>query len=514
ISPLPLLLTFVPPGSDGRPAACTRPRSVATGARASTSGPAASVHERAYSHSAARRSASSPAVESTIAVLISSSDEPSAAICSIACLTPCNLLFPRKLPSPVRRAPLPPPAPGSLTNPVAPRPPPRCSARSPRGSPSSASPIPSGTAPRRSSRARSPRVTCSAPSRLRLGARGTGGLADRLGSVRSFRAVGGAAAFVVATTAADSIRALGALGRPLGIAAVGQKRGDDPDHEQARDDEQTRKRRDLHEALDQELDRHEREHDGHRLVEVAETAYEPVDEHEQRSQPEQRENVPHPDEVGVAGDRERRRDRVDSEGEVGEDDRDQAEEDGRRVAAAAHVDEPPAAVIARLDGIDAAHEPDERVALGVEAALDAAKHPVGEPQQRHPEGVEQDLELVDERDAPEDGQTAHDESGRDPPEEQPGAVLAGHAEVAEEHEEDDEVVERERALDDVDGRVDEGVRAPGGQPQEGGGGERHTDPADRPDRRLTEARLAPAREEPQVEPQKDDQRDGEREPGD
>ena len=92
-------------------------------------------------------------------------------------------------------------------------------------------------------------------------------------------------------------------------------------------------RADVDEVLDQQLDADDAEHDGDRLVEVAEAADQALDEHEQGAQAEQREDVAHPDQERVAGDREGGRDRVDRERDVGEDDRREAEEQRRRVAA-------------------------------------------------------------------------------------------------------------------------------------------------------------------------------------
>jgi hypothetical protein len=54
------------------------------------------------------------------------------------------------------------------------------------------------------------------------------------------------------------------------------------------------------------------------------------------------------------------------------------------------------------------------------------------------------VELRDERRAGEDEQTAHDDRAEDAPEEHAVLVLGRHAERAEQHEEDEEVVDRQR----------------------------------------------------------------------
>ncbi len=91
-------------------------------------------------------------------------------------------------------------------------------------------------------------------------------------------------------------------------------------------------------------------------------------------------------------------------------------------------------------------------------------------------------------------------------------VLLGHAEVREEQDEDEQVVERERALDEVDGRVGDRVVLAGQHEHHDRGEQRDDEPADAPDHALAEARLAPAREEVQVDPEEDDRRDGQDDP--
>jgi hypothetical protein len=89
-----------------------------------------------------------------------------------------------------------------------------------------------------------------------------------------------------------------------------------------------------------------------------------------------------------------------------------------------------------------------------------------------------------------------------------GPLGAGDAEVREQQQEDEEVVERQRALDQVDGRV---VDRRGGVAQRGDD-RRHEQaehqPADRPDHALAERGLAPAREQQQVDEQQPDDHRG------
>ncbi len=119
--------------------------------------------------------------------------------------------------------------------------------------------------------------------------------------------------------------------------------------------------------------------------------------------------------------------------------------------------EPVLAVVLARDREDAAHPAHDEVLVRVDVLLDALEDPVGEHEQQHAEHVDDEVELLDQRDAAEDRQAAQHERGDDAPEQQPRAELLGHAEVREQQEEDEEVVERQRALDEVDGRVGDGV---------------------------------------------------------
>ena len=75
----------------------------------------------------------------------------------------------------------------------------------------------------------------------------------------------------------------------------------------------------------------------------------PGDEEEQRAQPEQRERVGDEHDVGVLGDAEHRRDRVQREQQVGAADRDQHQEQRRENAPAPRPDDDLAAVVVAGD---------------------------------------------------------------------------------------------------------------------------------------------------------------------
>src|SRR5205823_3454197 len=66
-----------------------------------------------------------------------------------------------------------------------------------------------------------------------------------------------------------------------GIPPVGSERGEDTDRDGEADDGQAGQRPEPVDVLGQQLDRHEGEHDGDGLVEVAKAPYQALDEHEQ-----------------------------------------------------------------------------------------------------------------------------------------------------------------------------------------------------------------------------------------
>ena len=109
------------------------------------------------------------------------------------------------------------------------------------------------------------------------------------------------------------------------------------------------------------------------------------------------------------------------------------------------------------------------------------------------------MELLEQRGAGQDRRAAQDQRRDDPPEQQPRALPLGDPEVGEQQQEDDEVVERERALDQVDGGVVDRVLGRGEQPHRDRHEQRQDQPADARKRRLAEARLAPAREDLHVD---------------
>ena len=196
----------------------------------------------------------------------------------------------------------------------------------------------------------------------------------------------------------------------------------------------------------------DRQDDRDRLVEVAEPLDQLLDEREQRPQAQQCERVGRPDRERVGRDRERGRDRVDRKGDVGRDELTSASSSGRRLALA----------LGRLKKCG----PSKSSLTGKTLRTMRTKKPFpgrcsrrrragsGRPEQKQQaEHVDDDVEALDQLDADQDREAAHDQRQHDAPEQEHRPVRVGHPEVREDQEEDEQVVERQRALDQVHGRV-------------------------------------------------------------
>jgi hypothetical protein len=98
------------------------------------------------------------------------------------------------------------------------------------------------------------------------------------------------------------------------------------------------------------------------------------------------------------------------------------------------------------------HEADDGVVLRVGRRLLLPHHPDAGVDEEDAEDVDDPVEAFDERGAECDHRHAHDERAHHAPEEYPVLVLRRHLEVAEDEQEDEEVIDRERQLDDVAGQ--------------------------------------------------------------
>ena len=233
-----------------------------------------------------------------------------------------------------------------------------------------------------------------------------------------------------------------------------------------------------------------------RLVEVAEAADEDLDDAQQRAQSEQRERVRGPDHDRVARDRECGRDRVDGERDVGHDDRDHHEQQRRAVQAAALAHEQAAAAEPTRGRDRAADEAQHEVPVRVGRLGGAAEGAVRDVQQQHAEPVDDDLEAIEQRHPDRDRDRAQHQRAGDADRDHTAAQLRRDREVPEQQREQEDVVERERALDQVHG----GPLAcrPARDGDAAGDDERERQPPDAPDDRLPPARCAAAGEQPQL----------------
>jgi MFS family permease len=155
---------------------------------------------------------------------------------------------------------------------------------------------------------------------------------------------------LMALAAASLGRRRPALGGTIGVAPIAEHGQRDADREGDQHDDEAGDGADLVEVLDQELHADHAEHDGDRLVEVAEAHDERLDEREQRAEPHQRERIRRPDREGVGRYGERGRDRIDGEGDVRRDHTGQGEEHRRGDAPPALVGEEPRAAEVLADG--------------------------------------------------------------------------------------------------------------------------------------------------------------------
>src|SRR5690606_24878794 len=137
----------------------------------------------------------------------------------------------------------------------------------------------------------------------------------------------------------------------------------------------------------------------------------------------------------------------------------------------------------------APHETKDRVRLRLDVVVVPLRHPDPREDEEGAEDVEDPVETLDEEGARADHGAAHDEGAEDPPEQHAVLVLLRDAEVPEDQDEDEDVVDAERLLDQVAcEELEPGVGAPEVVDPRAEG-ERQDHPEDAPDRRLPDADL-------------------------
>ena len=171
----------------------------------------------------------------------------------------------------------------------------------------------------------------------------------------------------------------------------------------------------------------------------------------ERAQAEDGEDVGGEDDERVAGDAEDGRDRVHGEDDVGafDDEQDQEQEGGLAPAVVAH--EEARAVVAAGDRQEAPDQPHDEVLLRRDLFVPGEQEADPGDDQERPEQVDQPVEAPEQRGAGEDERRAQHEGAEDAPEQHPVLQLLRHLEVGEDDQEDEQVVDRERVLDQVAG---------------------------------------------------------------
>ena len=103
---------------------------------------------------------------------------------------------------------------------------------------------------------------------------------------------------------------------------------------------------------------------------------------------------------------------------------------------------------------DPSDEPDQRVSVGFDPILTAgAEHPDTGDDQDAAEDVDDPVELADQQGAGGDHDAAHHDRAQDAPLEHPGLQRCRDIEILKDQDEDEEVVDAERQLDEVAGVV-------------------------------------------------------------
>jgi hypothetical protein len=120
-------------------------------------------------------------------------------------------------------------------------------------------------------------------------------------------------------------------------------------------------------------------------------------------------------------------------------------------------------------------------------------------EQEQAEDVEGGLERLEQRGADQDEHEPQEQREHDPPAEHRRLNLPRHREVTEDHREHEDVVERQRALEQVTRQVLGAGLAALPEPQPRAEHEREHQPAHRPDRRLAQGGRVVAGEHEQVD---------------
>lgn len=209
------------------------------------------------------------------------------------------------------------------------------------------------------------------------------------------------------------------------------------------------------EVHEQHLHADERQDQHQAVPEVAEDGHQPRDGEVQRPQAEDRERVRREHQERVLGNRQDCRDRIHREHDVRELDHHEGEQQRCRV-------QPAGAPHQKLRAVEFVGDRDEppqhpgREALAEvpgQALVVGAHHPDRRHQQRRAEHVEHPVERVEQRSPRADHETAQHDGPDDAPEEHPVLKPRRHAQEIEDDGHHEDVVDRQRPLEQVAGDV-------------------------------------------------------------
>ena len=171
------------------------------------------------------------------------------------------------------------------------------------------------------------------------------------------------------------------------------------------------------------------------------------------------------------------------------------------------------AVVALGDAEEPARRSQHDILLRVDVAAAVHRQLVGRVDEERAEKRDDPLEALHQLDAGEDEQQPHHDRAEDPPEENPILVHQGNREEAEDDHEDEDIVHRERFLDQIARQIDAPDLMSRPPPDQTIEDQRQADPEDRPPGRLLErGRVIVSMEYQQIQRQKQDDQHAERKP--
>ena len=245
-----------------------------------------------------------------------------------------------------------------------------------------------------------------------------------------------------------------------------------------------------------EADEDEDDRQAHRQVD--ELAQQSLEQEVERPQTQQGRGVGREDEIGLLGDPEGGRNRVQGEEQVRGGDGHHDEQKRRGHALAVHADEELGVVIVRRDRVPATHRAHDKVVLGLRINIAVAEELDPGPDEDRAEDDEGEGERRECRGANGNEDRAQDQGEHDTEEKYALVIDAGYGELGQDDDEDEEVVDRQGLLHQVGREVLRAEVTALPRPDEHPEGHRHRDVEDRPQRRLLEGhvvRLATHREE-------------------